>query len=183
MFAGHRGARPRRSIRRLLVPLTLRRGPDGPSSFFARLQVVEGRRCGAVASNDSMVEAAGVEPVPARFVNYLMARDFRRNCLELRCLVANSLCSGVEGGSLLATPTSSTDFGDPCRPLHHEADCPVESPTYSDYLPKHSHGGIAGVSVSGRAAYGAQFCSNGIRTGRGGDSYQPGEPGYIRLTW
>ena len=46
-----------------------------------------------------------------------------------------------------------------------------------------SHRGISGVSASGGAAYGAQFCPNGIRTGRGGDSLQPGEPGYVRLTW
>ena len=42
-----------------------------------------------------MVEAAGVEPAPPRNANWLMARDFRRNTLEIRCLPGDSLCSGV----------------------------------------------------------------------------------------
>ena len=42
-----------------------------------------------------MVEAAGVEPAPPQNANWLMARDFRRNPLEIRCLPENSLCSGV----------------------------------------------------------------------------------------
>ncbi|HEV8703315.1 MAG TPA: PEGA domain-containing protein [Candidatus Polarisedimenticolia bacterium] len=46
-----------------------------------------------------------------------------------------------------------------------------------------SHGGFSGQSFSGGVAYGAQFCPNGSLTGRGGDAYQPGQPGYIRLTW
>ena len=52
-----------------------------------------------------MVEAAGVEPVPPQNANWLMARDFRRNCLEIRCLVVNSLCSGVRPslGDILET--------------------------------------------------------------------------------
>jgi len=41
------------------------------------------------------VEAVGVEPAPPQNANWLMVRDFRRNCLEIRCLVVNSLCSGV----------------------------------------------------------------------------------------
>src|SRR6266705_5001312 len=41
------------------------------------------------------VEAAGVEPAPPQNANWLMARDFRRNLLETRCLVVNSLSSGV----------------------------------------------------------------------------------------
>jgi hypothetical protein len=39
-----------------------------------------------------MVEAMGVEPAPPQNANWLMARDFRRNWLLIRCLVVNSLC-------------------------------------------------------------------------------------------
>ena len=55
-----------------------------------------------------MVEAAGVEPAPSQNANWLMARDFRRNLLEIRCLVANSLCSGV----LRSAPQSWRHVGD-----------------------------------------------------------------------
>lgn len=41
------------------------------------------------------MEAAGVGPVPPQDANGLMARDFRRDCLEIRRLVVNSLCSEV----------------------------------------------------------------------------------------
>ena len=47
------------------------------------------------AFNRSMVEAAGVEPAPHPNANWLMARDFRPHSLKIRCLVINSLCSGV----------------------------------------------------------------------------------------
>ena len=51
-----------------------------------------------------MVEAAGVEPAPPQHVNWLMARDFRRNCLTIRCLVVNSLSSGVHWSPLESSP-------------------------------------------------------------------------------
>src|SRR5882672_3020983 len=37
-----------------------------------------------------------------------MARDFRRNTLELRCLVVNSLCSGVLSCALECSPVLET---------------------------------------------------------------------------
>ena len=55
-----------------------------------------------------MVEAAGVEPAPPQNANWLMARDFRRNCLEIRCLVVNSLCSGVLSCALECSPVLET---------------------------------------------------------------------------
>ena len=51
-----------------------------------------------------MVEAAGVEPAPPQSANWLMARDFRRNSLEIRCLPGNSLCSGVLSSALECSP-------------------------------------------------------------------------------
>src|SRR5215475_11259360 len=44
---------------------------------------------------NDLVEAAGVEPAPPQNANWLMARDFRRNSVGIRCLPGNSLCSGV----------------------------------------------------------------------------------------
>ena len=44
------------------------------------------------------VEAAGVEPASPLCANWLMARDFRQNSLETRCLVVNLLSSGVLPG-------------------------------------------------------------------------------------
>jgi hypothetical protein len=58
--------------------------------------------------SSQVVEAAGVEPAPPQNANRLMARDFRRNCLEIRCLVVNSLCSGV----LWSAPLSWRHCGD-----------------------------------------------------------------------
>jgi len=57
-----------------------------------------------------MVEAAGVEPASPGNANWLMARDFRRNLLEIRCLVVNSLCSGVlpSLGDIVETPAAPT---------------------------------------------------------------------------
>jgi hypothetical protein len=57
-----------------------------------------------------MVEAAGVEPDPAHFANFLMARDFRRNCQLIRCLVVNSLCSGVLSSALECSPVLETSW-------------------------------------------------------------------------
>ena len=56
-----------------------------------------------------MVEAAGVEPAPPQNANWLMARDFRRNSLEMRCLLGDSLCSGVlpSLGDIVETAESS----------------------------------------------------------------------------
>ena len=55
-----------------------------------------------------MVEAAGVEPAPSQNANWLMARDFRRNSLDIRCLVVNSLCSGVLWRPLECSPVLET---------------------------------------------------------------------------
>jgi len=54
------------------------------------------------------VEAAGVEPDPAQNANWLMARDFRRISLEIRCLLGNSLCSGVLSSALECSPVLET---------------------------------------------------------------------------
>jgi hypothetical protein len=50
-----------------------------------------------------LAEAAGVEPTPPQNANWLVAHDFRRNSLETRCLVVNSLCSGVLLGAIVET--------------------------------------------------------------------------------
>src|SRR5262245_43923165 len=44
---------------------------------------------------DCMVEAAGDEHAPYQDANWLVARNFRRSSPGIRCLVLNSLCSGV----------------------------------------------------------------------------------------
>jgi hypothetical protein len=55
-----------------------------------------------------MVEAAGVEPAPPQNANWLMARDFRRKCLVIRCLVVNLLSSGVLWSPLESSPVLET---------------------------------------------------------------------------
>ena len=70
---------------------------------------------GNVSRAELMVEAAGVEPAPPQNANWLMARDFRRNCLTTRCLVANLLCSGVLWCALESSPVLETSWRRSCR--------------------------------------------------------------------
>jgi len=80
-----------------------------------------------------VVEAAGVEPAPPQNANWLMARDFRRNCLETRCLVVNSLCSGVLPGLVaVGTPVARL-------PQHRSgrAGLPHPAPTLGDDAETH----------------------------------------------
>lgn len=68
-------------------------------------------------SSRKLVEAAGVEPTSPQNANWLMARDFRRNSLEIRCLVVKSLCSGALPSLVgVGTPVARRPPGRPAPP-------------------------------------------------------------------
>src|SRR6185503_4538842 len=46
-----------------------------------------------------------------------------------------------------------------------------------------SNSGGEGTLTGGGLAFGAMFCPNGGQTGRGGDLFQSGQPGYVVLVW
>jgi hypothetical protein len=56
--------------------------------------------------SQSVVEAAGVEPDHPQPVIWLMARDFRSNCLTTRCLLPWIESSGVPYSPLESTPVA-----------------------------------------------------------------------------
>jgi len=51
-----------------------------------------------------MVEAAGIELDPGESTNWLMAHDFRSNCLTTRCLLPRIESPGVPSSPLESTP-------------------------------------------------------------------------------
>ena len=67
-------------------------------------------------ANKRLVEAGGVEPASGQNTNWLKAGDFRRNLLEIRCLLGNSLCSGVLSSALECSPVMEIFWRRSCQP-------------------------------------------------------------------
>ncbi len=62
-----------------------------------------------------MVEAAGIEPDHPQSTNWLMAHDFRSNCLTTRCLLPRIESPGVPSCPLESTPVVEIFWRRPWR--------------------------------------------------------------------